>query len=808
MNPRNARTAAALALEATAIVLLLLVVLGKPWPSERKPVSVYVLADDSTSVASGSRDEALAAVVASALGSRTQTDVRVVDFAGEADAPRRISRGASLSESERVAPDTRSSSNIEAALDKALRDISPGSTAAIAVVSDGNETEGDAERALQSAADARVPVLWRTIVPAVEAPRIVEVLAPPRARPGQDVPVIVRLAGETTRPVSLEVATGGTVAETARISLPAGKLGPVSVRLRARDPGTMLLDVALGDADGGAPLDRWNEAAAVDVEPPAQILYVADGPRPLARSLAAGGWSIEAAAPPGLDGKARSFGHYAAIVLDDVSAVAARPETWAALASSVRERGTGLLVLGGEQSFAAGSYRDSPLEAVVPVVSRAGALGDAAAVAFVVDKSGSMGASAAGVDRFRLAQRAVIETAATLTERDWAALIAFDVEARDLLPLQPAGSFRQAVSQPWAAQPRGGTRLAPALEAALKQIEGASAPRRLLVLVTDGFVDEAPDRALQDRLARGRIELVALAVGPDADVGMLTRLFPSERSTILRVGEAAELPTMMRKGLEMRRAPIERGRLAVNERQPLPFLKGVGGAWPRIAAYDVTMPAPTAIVHVESERGDPIVAYMQVGLGRVVAVTSGLANWTPEWLRWSSWPRLAGGLVEWVSSPHAEGGPTVQVTDLPRSVRVDVDSAQDGKWAASIDGRVRIQYPSGRAVQRVLIQTAPGRATAEIPGDGPGLYTITVDAGGLASRVVHLREPRRELAATGPNPAIDEWRRAGLVRDWSPAALNEVLGALPSTERSPSRALLVAMALFVLGVLVDRVRGK
>jgi hypothetical protein len=384
----------------------------------------------------------------------------------------------------------------------------------------------------------------------------------------------------------------------------------------------------------------------------------------------------------------------------------------------------------------------------------------------------------------------------------------FDVEARNLLPLQDAKAFRQAVSRPWPVQPRGGTRVGPALDAALKQLESTSAPRRLLVLVTDGSINEASDRVLQPRLSQANVELIALAVGPDADVVALARLFPADRSTTLRVGEAAELPAMMRQGLEMRRAPVERGRIVVRERRPLPFLPHPPTSWPTAGAYDVTTPATNAVVYLESERGDPLIAYAQSGLGRVVAVTPGLGAWTPSWLRWRLWPALAGGLLDWVSSPNVVPGLSARVTDLPQSLRVDVDAANDGKWSDDTGGRVRVEHPSGRTQDVPLVPSAPGRASIEIDEPETGLYTFTIEARGETRRVAHLREPRREFAATDPNPDIEAWRKAGLVHDWSAAELGKVLKALRPAERNPARAMLLALALFMLGILVDRARGK
>ena len=64
----------------------------------------------------------------------------------------------------------------------------------------------------------------------------------------------------------------------------------------------------------------------------------------------------------------------------------------------------------------------------------------------------------------------------------------------------------------------------PALDAAIDELERSPGARRMLVLVTDGFVDDAPLAELRARLDRSRIETITLAVGPDADVNTLERL--------------------------------------------------------------------------------------------------------------------------------------------------------------------------------------------------------------------------------------------------------------------------------------------
>ena len=85
-----------------------------------------------------------------------------------------------------------------------------------------------------------------------------------------------------------------------------------------------------------------------------------------------------------------------------------------------------------------------------------------------------------------------------------------------------------AIARDWRAAPNGGTRIEPALESAIGELERSGTGRRMLVVVTDGFTDDAPIAALRARLARARVETIALAIGPDADVVALQRLFGAD----------------------------------------------------------------------------------------------------------------------------------------------------------------------------------------------------------------------------------------------------------------------------------------
>src|SRR6185503_10486289 len=158
------------------------------------------------------------------------------------------------------------------------------------------------------------------------------------------------------------------------------------------------------------------------------------------------------------------------------------------------------------------------LEALLPVTAEAADPRNVSAVLFVVDASGSMGRSITHVNPMSYAQRAVLETASTLAAGDEVGLMAFDVDARTLLPLKryadPVTALDGAFGALGAA---GGTRLRPALQDAFATLETTRLERRLLVLVSDGFVASEELEAPLAALAAQGTELVVLAVGRDAD---------------------------------------------------------------------------------------------------------------------------------------------------------------------------------------------------------------------------------------------------------------------------------------------------
>src|SRR5207302_645535 len=85
------------------------------------------------------------------------------------------------------------------------------------------------------------------------------------------------------------------------------------------------------------------------------------------------------------------------------------------------------------------------------------------------------------------------------------------------------------------------------------------------------------------------------------------------------------------KAAQARNAVIE-GHAAAVVVDPSPILRSISGDLPPLSGYVATTPKERAVTALETERGHPLLAHWQYGLGRVVAWTSDAQQgWASDW---------------------------------------------------------------------------------------------------------------------------------------------------------------------------------
>jgi hypothetical protein len=272
------------------------------------------------------------------------------------------------------------------------------------------------------------------------------------------------------------------------------------------------------------------------------------------------------------------------------------------------------------------------------------------------------------------------------------------------------------------------------------------------------------------------------------------------------VEQAAELPGLMRSTVERQRAVIERGTIHLRPLAPVDFMDAGDSAWPDIDAYTVTRAREDATVWVESNKGDPVIASQAFGLGRVVAVTTSVPEWTPGWADWPSWPRLAAGLLDYVSRRPMHSKLWLGTESDADSMAVTVDYAEGTDWAGEAEGRLLVTPPAGPEFAVELRSVAPGRLAATLENPLAGVYRFMAEIGADRVGSYQLHRVPGELERIGANPELERWESEGLLRRWKGDG-KEALAAESAGDRERDRRswTLLAVALFLLGVLVDRV---
>lgn len=691
-------------------------------------------------------------------------------------------------------------SDIGAAIRAALPDAVEAGNAALLLISDGQDSGGTMAQALVQARESGVPVYVAPTAGPVE-PHIGALSLPAGVQRNQAFSLRAEVVAAGARNLTLRAALDGeTLASGA---LPATDRPSLLLsNLRARRSGAQLLDLELVDTLSGQLLDTRAPAALIDVAGSPAVLVLAQGETPLANSLSAGGWDVDRHSPLGFSISRERLERYQALVLDDVHASAPRAQFWSDVDWAVRRRGLGLLVLAGPRSFAAGGYRGTLLEGLLPVKIEPPGRNNDAALLFAIDTSGSMDSRSRGVDRLAYARAATLATVRAQPATDRIAVMFFDVMPRLALGWTGAGKAAAALEKAWNARASGGTQMGETLRQASAMLAQAGQPRRILVLVTDGF---AKDESLAPQLAamqRAGIEVIALAIGQDARVEALRKLVEPVGGTVLRVAEVAELPQFMRAGVDARRAAIVRGATTPLVVLAPPF-QFVSTAWPAVQAYALTRRRDDAQTWLRTASGDPLMAGRFVEYGRVAVLTAGAGAWAPAWPRWALFGKFSGGLVTWASGAGGEANISITIDSTMPDILADIDISNASGWRDTTAPAVTLQNASGDELPVVTEQFGPGRYRARSASTATGLLRLAVSADSTATSRFFLRQGSAERPGLGLSDSIAALQQAGLLRPWPTRGVDALLAPRTAGQRVERAWLVLALCLYLAALLVD-----
>src|SRR6202030_1001039 len=489
-----------------------------------------------------------------------------------------------------------------------------------------------------------------------------QVAAPERVYAGDTFPLQAVIYSHGPFQAMARVLKDGDVVVERSLELPGGR-SRIETIIPAATPGRVRYEVAV-NASGDTFAQNNRNGIVVDVAPAPQVLIVAAQPawaEVFAKALAVQDIKTKIVEPKRAPFYLKDWLAYSAIVLMNVPAIDLATLQQELIEKAVAEHGRGLLLLGGENSFGPGGYYETPLERVSPLSSRVPRDAPRVALAFVLDRSGSMQRNEGGATRLDIAKQATVGAIRLLHPESQIAIVVFDSEAKVLLPLGPAKDSAAVAQALQSLEPGGGTAIYPGLVEALHQLQGVDAMAKHIVVMSDGLTQPGDFPGILKAISDQGISVSTVAIGDGAD--------PVRLEEIARIGKGAFHATQDFKALPSilsQEALLLSGK-PVEERSATPswvdrnteFFAGLPDKLPPLAGYVLTTRKPQADLHLvvpdEKQEPVPLFASWRYGNGRVIALTTHVAGaWNKEWQAMAEYPLLWSQTLRHVLSGSGE----------------------------------------------------------------------------------------------------------------------------------------------------------
>ncbi len=603
--------------------------------------------------------------------------------------------------------------------------------------SDGWENQGNGERLLPALAAAGIKIypIVPAARPALANVAITKLLAPGQGNIGENLNLKAVVENQNAGPVegTLTFTRNNQAVKTQTVKLNPGSQtftfetapgdGPLTSFQASFTPRDNRSDRYSGD----------NHAVAwVSSRAKAKVLLVngrAGAGRHLEEIIKRQGLEVTVRRPE----NAPAPGGYKIVVFNNAERESFPPGYLASVERHTAE-GNGFIMLGADASFAPSSYRQTPIETLLPVDPKEPPKREEKnrAVVLVVDKSGSMRDD----NRIVYAKEAAKAVARQLHDIDLLGVVGFDDSPFVVVYLESMARLRGVVdAQIDRLKPGGQTYFLPALLEAKRQLERVNASRKHIILLSDG-VTRGSQGELVDLVSAMKndlkITVSAVAISSEADVRVMKRISQYGGGLFHHVTDPSTLPQIVLEQLQdkSKEDPNSEGPWTPYQERGSELLAGFAPrAYPSVLGFmetDLKRNAHMDLSVLKNDRRMPLLASWRYGKGKSIALTTDMeGRWSRNWIPWGGLQGFWGRLFDWINPPEENLVPAheVRVSYGEQGALLDLSIYDEG--SANSQYRFTIRNQSVKA-EGSLTQLAPGHYQALLPVAQHGDYRIDI----------------------------------------------------------------------------------
>lgn len=762
-----------LALRLVVTIAVCLALAGLQWLRPQEGLNVFYLLDRSDSIPSAQQEQAREIVNQSAVARKAPDKGGVVVFGSEASIETMPNAAVDLKKIQAVIGTERS--DLAAAVQLGTAAFPETGQKRLVLMSDGNENLGDALNAVLSARTLGVTL---DVVPMGVARggdvSVQKLGVPAKLKKGQTFDAKIFLQSDVARTATVRLYRNEQSMGETTVNLQAGK-NLFTFPQTLAEPGFYSYDVRVEAAGDQLPQNNRGSAFATVQGDPRVLVVSSDPPldADLVAALRTTKLDVKLVGLNGFPATLAEMQSYESIFLSNVEAASMGADGMGQLESAVRDFGVGLVCIGGDKSFAAGGYRNTPLDTTLPVSMELDSKKVLPPGALVLVMHGMEFANGNQV-----ARDCAIGTLNALGPQDEMGVLLWDGTERWLFELQKVGD-RKKLGAMIAGMNQGDLgSFENILLQAHTALKKSRASLKHIIVFSDGDPAPPQQQTMADIVA-DKITLSSVLISGHAGPETMVQMAEDGRGRFYDVKSVDDLPQIfIKEAAVILKTAIYEEPFKAQVRSPGDeLIRGLGPAsgYPELLGYVATSAKPRAETPLWTPQGDPLMAHWQYGLGRAVAFTSDArAKWAKNWLGWSQYRQFWSGVARWSLRQLESADLQPEVTTDRGGGLVTVEAVDDaGNYRNFLNLTAIVASPKGGAQTVRLEQTGPGRYEARFPTKEVGTYMVNVQektnnvvrgaavAGASVSYSPEFSEPEpnhnllRRLAEAGGGKVLD-----------------------------------------------------